>query len=100
MNNRRKKIFFGIPRLVVFLLYVPFFFVQGLLNYPNTLPVHNEHIESHVKKVPADQQSISISAWDKAKSKESKIRLNKRFQPQSGHACIIAAIQVPVYFKE
>lgn len=100
MKRKGQNIFFGIPRMIVLLLYIPFFLVQGFFNYYSPLQHNNEQVKTSYQKTIAHLYCATIQQVAKATGNQSNIRLNKRFQPANAPLCIVESFEVPYYFNQ
>lgn len=99
MSTKKQGIFFWITRIMVFLLYVPFLLIHGLFNYPNSFSGNDKNVAySYIVKSAGDKNAV-VKTGDAAKKANFKIRLNKRFQPESyPFLCSNDVPGVTVYF--
>lgn len=100
MKKIGQNILFGLPRIAVLLLYIPFFLVQGFFNYYGPLQSSIEHVQTCHQKSAAHLHAAGIQQVKKATGNQANIRLNKRFQPANAPLCIIESYEVPYYFNQ
>jgi hypothetical protein len=99
MKRKERSIFFGIPKMIVLLVYLPFFLVQGFFNYYSPVQQNKEQVKSSYEKAVSHLKGTTLHQVVKVTGNQSNIRLNKRFQPASTPLCIVESFEVPYYIK-
>jgi hypothetical protein len=100
MKRKERNIFFGIPKIIVLLVYLPFFLVQGFFNYYSPAQYNKEQVKTNNEKTVSYLKGTTLHQVAKVTGNQSNIRLNKRFQPASTPLCIIESFELPCYYKQ
>ncbi|GAB2832259.1 hypothetical protein GCM10027043_38170 [Ferruginibacter profundus] len=94
MHLKKQNIFFCVSKISALLLIIPLFFIQGFFNYDNVLDCGYTKLTTS-KEV--NQHAVKFNN-NKPNNKQTSIRLNKRFQPESAPHIEIVYFEVPGYF--
>lgn len=97
MRFDKKNILFIFCRFYLLLLYIPFFIVQGFLNFDAQCYYHANSTYTRFGAESKNQQEISYYNTNKLLNKKVCIRLNKRFQPENAPILITPFLEMAVY---
>ena len=99
MHLKRQHLFFRLPKILVLLLFMPLFFVQGFFNYDSFQNYSNGSGDAGVAKQTANTGNAGTVKFSTGKSatRHFSIRLNKRFQPESTPCIVNVFIEVPLH---
>lgn len=100
MKRKGQNIFFGIPKIIILLVYLPFFLVQGFFNYYSPASNNHKQVKASYNKTVSHLAGTTLLKSAKVTGKQSSIRLNKRFQPATAPLCIVDSFELPYCYRE
>lgn len=96
MKVTKHKIFFRLSKISLLLLYIPFFIVQCFFNVDSPFP-NNKIVNVSIDKQVASQKAAASFHSIKTTNHEGRIRLNKRFQPESAPIVVLPIYTITDY---
>ena len=100
MDIKRNSIFFGLSKLLVLLIFIPFFLVQCFFNYSNIVEGSSEISQLAYNPVVSNKHIETVNPGKKGTEKQSSFTLNKRFEPSINLSFIHVTFELPVCFFE
>lgn len=100
MKQKKQGLHFGLSRIAVLLIYVPFFAVQCFFNYSNITQGQSGNFQTSYKKSSAGAHAAIVDLGKNKRGKQVVISLNKRFEPANAPSCDNVSFEIPVYFTK
>ncbi len=98
MTRKWQTTFCGIPKVIFFLLYLPFIFIQGFSYYQQTQSLDKVDTQICTYKNITCLKGSNTKVYSNKAPKKSNVRLNKRFEPSNILLCNNKFLEI-TYFK-